>query len=132
MNLPPKIVRIQPAVTTDHRKTRAAWYARDPDEIDLRTRGMNDACYRAFNNMRDCMWRSQGQLPDDDAALADAARITSKKFSLLREKLSRVFQVRDGWWHDPWIDAEVQNWLELREKRRRAGHARAERMGQKG
>lgn len=113
-----------------HRHVRAAWYARNPDEISERTRGLSDGAYRAFHNLRDGMWRTQGPLPDDNPALAEEARVSLRKWMHMRETLQERFQVHDGKWHDTWIDDELANWKELREKRRRAGLARAEQMAQ--
>jgi uncharacterized protein YdaU (DUF1376 family) len=64
-------------------------------------------------------WRRREPLPDDDAALSAAARVTLEEWQAIRPVLAEFFEVADEVWRHRRIDEELEKSRKLYEGKRR-------------
>lgn len=66
-------------------------------------------------------WTKGRALPDDDKKLAAIAKQMPDVWLSTRRSLEQFFEIRDGYWFHPRIEAEIKKANEISEKRSRAG-----------
>jgi uncharacterized protein YdaU (DUF1376 family) len=69
-------------------------------------------------------WRNCGPIPDNDAVLARAARMTVAEFAAVKAPVLHLFEFDDGFWRHPETDAKLKHSRDVSEKASLAANAR--------
>ncbi len=82
-------------------------------------------------------WQNQGPFPDDPKRLARMCKVTEKQFVEIRETMTDFFGIRDGKWHSPRLDYEIEEAIAYKERlsergKKGAAAMHAKRRGESG
>lgn len=95
------------------------------------TQHLNTEKHGAYMLLIMAYWASGKPLPDEDEHLATICRLPLERWQIVRPTIERFFRVANGEWRHRRIDAELARSVEITEKRRAAGMARAQQTASK-
>lgn len=85
-----------------------AWMAFYVDDFLSATTNLSRAALGSYVLLILAYWRNRGPLKDSDVILAATARCSRAEWRRDREILETFFEIREGKWHHPRIDHELQ------------------------
>jgi uncharacterized protein YdaU (DUF1376 family) len=107
------------------------WFPFYVGDYRAETQGLSHEERGLFVDLLCAYCHRQAPLPDDDKILSKLVGVSLPKWKKARTVIAPIFTISKGVWNLPRLDAQIARGLEIREKRRQAGHIGGKRSWEK-